>query len=201
MRIILIAFLAVVTSMTLVFSSASALTPRLDFNDNHFTYLNAGEIRICGDHICHPGEWTQWMTQLMKNQLKNAGPIPEQTIPYGYSLRPIAYGMNGATVPSSGEITKITTFDMGGNEFSSFVSISYDGYLDINHIVISQKSPKVSIYRAWIEPQWKTTIKSDTVSFDSRDTALYHAKVINVVIVTNGKPVFSLGTLSSTNLF
>jgi hypothetical protein len=90
---------------------------------------------------------------------------------------------------------------MGGNEFSSFVSISYYGYFDIDHIVVSQKSPGISIHRAWIEPQWNAAIKSDTVSFDSRDTVLYHDKVINVVIVTDGKPVFSLGTLSSSNPF
>jgi hypothetical protein len=94
-----------------VLPAANALTPRLDFNDNHYTYLNAGEIRVCGDHICHPDEWNYWMTQLMKNQRKNAGSLPEDMIPNGYNLNPIAYGKSGSTDPSSGEITKITTFE------------------------------------------------------------------------------------------
>ncbi len=195
-----IAFLAVTVAMTLLFSPASALTPRLDFNDNHYTYLNAGEVRVCGDHLCHLDEWNYWMRQLMLNQDKNAGPLPEQLLPTGYNANPTSSGKN-ASDPPSGEITKVTTFNMGGNEFSSFVSISYSGYLDINHIVVSQKSPRVSIFRAWIEPQWNSSINAGTVTFDSKDTNLNHDKVINVVIVTNGKPVFSLDKLSATNPF
>jgi hypothetical protein len=200
MRTTLFAALAVVTSMTLVLPQASALTPRLEFNDNHFTYLNFGEIQVCGDHLCHPDEWDHWITQLMQNQRKNAGAIPEDSVPTYYSLKQIAYNENSSTDPSSGEITKVTTFDMGNNEFSSFVSISYTGYLDINHIILSQKDPGVSIHRAWISPQWNSTITSDHISFDSRQTALYHDKTINVVIVTIGKPTFSLGNLSSSQI-
>ena len=198
MKVTQVALVSMAVVMTMVFSSASALTPRLDFNDNHYTYLNAGEVRVCGDHLCHLDEWNYWLTQLMNNQDKNAGPLPEPQLPTGYNTNPTSKDNSD---PPSGQITKVTTFNMGGNEYSSFVSISYSGYLDINHIVVSQTSPKVSIYRAWIEPQWNSTISSASVTFDSRDTVLSHDRVINVVIVTNGKPEFSLGPLSSTSLF
>jgi hypothetical protein len=198
----LVAILIAGLTIASVMPAANALTPRIDFNDNHYTYLTFGEHRICGDHMCKPHEWDQWMAQLMQNQLKNGGTVPLEGIPTSASLNQVMIeGNNGAINTSNGKISKVTTFDMGDNEFSSFVSISYNGYLDINHIVVYQKNSGISLLRAWIEPQWKSTINQDNVSFDSKESNLYRAKVINVVIVTDGKPAFSLDTLSSTNPF
>lgn len=199
MKTTLIVVLAMVTSMTLLLPQANALTPRLEFNDNHFTYHTFGETRVCGDHLCHPDEWNYWISQLMQNQRKNTGSVPEDTIPTEYNLKQITYNENSSTNPSS-EITKVTTFYMGNNEFSSFISISYTGYLYINHIIVSQTDPSVVIHRGWISSQWSSTITSDHISFESSDTSLYHDKTINAVIVTIGKPTFSLGNLSSSQI-
>jgi hypothetical protein len=177
---------------------ANALTPRVNFDDNHYTFLTFGSIRICGDHICKQHEWDNWLTQLMQNQLKNGGALPQEIIP-GTIIGNQTNASSGNLLidTSSGKITRVTTFDMGNNEFSSFVSISYNGNLEINHIAVSQTNSGISILRAWIEPQWNSNVKSDSVSFDSNESALYHARVINVVLVTDGEPSFSLDTLSS----
>jgi hypothetical protein len=201
MKAAFVAIMIVALSLALLLPVANALTPRLDFSDNHFTYRTFGSMRICGDHICKPHEWEQWMGQLMENQLKNGGALPEESISSTSTANPTPSGAgNGLLDTSGGKITRVTTFDMGNNEFSSFVSISYHGYLNINHIVVSQANPGVSIYRAWIEPQWGSAVKSANVTFDSRDLVLYHNKVINAVIVTDGNPSFSLDTLSSNQI-
>ncbi len=186
-------------SLAIVLPQANALTPRLDFNDNHFTYRTFGTIHICGDHLCDSKEWGQWVAQLMTNQIKNGGALPLERIPGTYAVNQTYANSGGSLIDtSSAKITKVTIFDMGNNEFSSFISISYNGYLNINHIVVSQTSPGTLIHRAWIEPQWSSTIKSGKVTFDSSESTLYHDRVINVVIVTDGMPSFSLDTLASS---
>ena len=50
--------------------AASALTSRSNFNDNHYTALFPGGPRICGDHICAPGEYDQMQQALAQAQMK-----------------------------------------------------------------------------------------------------------------------------------
>ncbi|MBI3639284.1 MAG: hypothetical protein HY223_03115 [Thaumarchaeota archaeon] len=50
--------------------SANALTSRNSFNDNHYTALYPGGPRICGDHICAPGEYDKYLQTLNNAQLK-----------------------------------------------------------------------------------------------------------------------------------
>jgi hypothetical protein len=198
MKITFVAIMFIAVSIMLVLPEANALTPRTDFSDNHFTYLTFTTIHICGDRICTPDEWDQWIGQLMSSQIQNDGSIPS-TSNLGMYGQPSATSSPGSmTDTSNAKITKVTTFDIGNNEFSSFVSISYDGYLQINHIVVSQTKPGITIHRAWIEPQWSSVIQPGNVTFDSNQSSLHHNSVINLVLVTDGKPTFSLDTLSSS---
>jgi hypothetical protein len=53
--------------------AASALTSRTNFNDNHYTALYPGGPRICGDHICAPGEYDKMQQALAHAQMKGKG--------------------------------------------------------------------------------------------------------------------------------
>ena len=53
--------------------AASALTSRSNFNDNHYTALYSGGPRICGDHICAPGEYDKMQQALAQAQMKGKG--------------------------------------------------------------------------------------------------------------------------------
>lgn len=197
MKITYIAILFAAVSIILVLPEANALTTRTNFDDNHFTYHTFTTIHVCGDRVCSPDEWDQWIGQLMASQIQNGGTIPYASILSMYGQPPATSISGNMTDTSNAKITKVTTFDLGNGEFSSFVSISYDGYLQINHIVVSQTSPSITIHRAWIEPQWFSAIEPGNVTFDSTQTVLHHNSVINLVLVTDGKPTFSLDTLSS----
>jgi len=52
---------------------ASALTSRTNFNDNHYTSFYPGGPRICGDHICAPGEFDKMQQALTQAQMKGKG--------------------------------------------------------------------------------------------------------------------------------
>src|SRR5579863_7775129 len=56
---------------TYVLPMANALTQRTEFNDQHRT-ASYGGSNVCGDHVCAPGEKTQWMEKL--SQLQRTGP-------------------------------------------------------------------------------------------------------------------------------
>ena len=73
--------------------AASALTSRSSFNDNHYTALYPGGPRICGDHICAPGEYDKMQQELAQAQMK---------------------GKTGSTAPS----TPTTTPPMNGTSTS-----------------------------------------------------------------------------------
>ncbi len=64
--------------------AASALTSRSNFNDNHYTALYPGGPRICGDHICAPGEYDKMQQELAQAQMKGkpgTTPTPPTTTP------------------------------------------------------------------------------------------------------------------------
>jgi len=72
--------------------AASALTSRSSFNDNHYTALYPGGPRICGDHMCAPGEYGKMQQALAQAQMK---------------------GKTGSTTPST-PTTPTTTPPMNG---------------------------------------------------------------------------------------
>jgi hypothetical protein len=68
--------------------AASALTSRSSFNDNHYTAFNTGGPRICGDHVCAPGEYAKMQQALSQAQMKGktgstapSTPTPPTTTP------------------------------------------------------------------------------------------------------------------------
>ena len=64
----LVALFAVMATPTV-----SALTPRMDFDDNHYTARFHGGLGICGDHICKPGEYNSWKKAMNNAQMEKAG--------------------------------------------------------------------------------------------------------------------------------
>jgi hypothetical protein len=69
--------------------AASALTTRSSFNDNHYTALYPGGPKICGDHVCAPGEYGKMQQELAQAQMKGktnstaapSTPTPPTTTP------------------------------------------------------------------------------------------------------------------------
>ena len=68
--------------------AASALTSRSSFNDNHYTAFYPGGPRICGDHICAPGEYDKMQQAITQAQMKGktgsttpSTPTPPTTTP------------------------------------------------------------------------------------------------------------------------
>ncbi|MBI1828001.1 MAG: hypothetical protein HY222_04365 [Thaumarchaeota archaeon] len=77
--LILPVFTVALTSTWETLPVASALTSRNSFNDNHYTSLYPGGSRICGDHLCGPGEYSKYIETQNNAQLKK-GPVttPQQ---------------------------------------------------------------------------------------------------------------------------
>ncbi|MDE1765614.1 MAG: hypothetical protein KGI27_04960 [Thaumarchaeota archaeon] len=72
--LLIIPLLTVTLSTAFTATPANALTPR-DYsylNDNHLTVLT-GNTKVCGDHICAPGEWEKLQASLTNAQLGNQG--------------------------------------------------------------------------------------------------------------------------------
>src|SRR5690348_2670395 len=61
--------------------AASALTSRSSFNDNHYTALYPGGPRICGDHVCAPGEYDKMQQELAQAQMKGKTGTTAPTTP------------------------------------------------------------------------------------------------------------------------
>ncbi len=68
--LILPVFTVALTSTWETLPVASALTSRNSFNDNHYTSLYPGGARICGDHVCAPGEHDKMQQGLAQAQMK-----------------------------------------------------------------------------------------------------------------------------------
>jgi len=57
-----------------VLPAANALTARTDFSNRHLS-ASYGNSPICGDHICAPGEKTQWLNKIAQLQRVGTGKI------------------------------------------------------------------------------------------------------------------------------
>src|SRR5207245_9758064 len=75
MRITLIAVLLVIATIIVFLPAANALIPRMDFNDNHYTYRSLGGPKVCGDHLCKSGQWDKWISKLMHDQIKKSNTL------------------------------------------------------------------------------------------------------------------------------
>ncbi len=194
MKPVLATTLLGVVSIVLLLPVANALTPRSDFGDNVSTYRLFGS-KVCGDHLCKPGEWNTWINNLVSSQLKKFNTlIGIKNTPS--NIKNASYDANNLPY-TKGDITRISTFNMGGGQFTSFVSITNKGPLGVNHIVISQTNPDVKTLKAWISPQWHSSISLYQTSFDTSKSSLTQDQTLNIVIVTDGKPAFTLDSLAA----
>lgn len=197
MKPVLAATLLGVASIMILLPVANALTPRSDFSDNVSTYRLFDSTKICGDHLCKPGEWNKWINNLFSSQIKKFSDLLGIKTPSSNIVKNASYDTKNALHISSGDITRIDTFSMDGGKFTSFISVTNKGVTDVNHIVISQTNPDVKTLKAWITPQWDSSIALYQTSFDTSKSSLTQGQTLNIVIVTDGKPAFSLDTLAS----
>ena len=194
MKPVLIATLLGVASIMISLPVANALTPRSDFSDNVSTYRLFDSTKICGDHLCKPGEWNKWINNLFSSQIKKFSDLIGMKNPSSNTVKNTSYDTKNVHI-SSGDIVRINTFGMDGGRFTSFISVTNKGPFDVNHIAISQINPDVKVLKAWITPQWDSSIALYQTSFDTSKTSLTQGQTLNIVIVTDGKPAFSLDTL------
>lgn len=196
MRLFFIIPLLVAVTIILL-PSANALIARDNFDDNHYTYISLGGPKICGEHLCKPGEWNQWIHQLMSHQLKNVKNAIVYTPPHTNSIKKTAYGDTPAlTEALDGHISQSVTEYVGNGQYTSFVSVSNDAVLKINHIALSQQTQGVHIIKAWIGPNWQTNKTPSGVVFDSSGASLDQGQAVNIVIITDGIPAFTIDSLA-----
>ncbi len=191
--------LLVAATMILLLPQANALIARMDFNDGHYTFRTLGGPKVCGEYLCKPGEWNMWIQKMMNHQLKNMkSAMVAKNVQQASSIKKAAYNEEN-TLPSilDGHISGIVAYETGSGKFTSFVSVSYDGTLAINHIVVSEQTHDVKILKAWIGPNWKTTMTPSSATFDSSGASLDSGQIVNIVIITDGVPTFALDALAS----
>jgi len=197
MKPMLTAALLGAISVILLLPVANALTPRSDFSDNVSTYNLFGNIRVCGEHLCDPGQWSIWMNNLFSSQVKKSNEMTGIKSPPVTTVKTASYDTKSLAHTSSGDISGIITVSMNDGKFTSFVSVTNNGPLSVNHIAITQLNPGVKTLKAWITPQWDSSISLYNITFDTSKSSLTQEQTLNIVIVTDGKPAFSLDTLAA----
>lgn len=83
------------------FPVASALTSRSTFNDNHYTATRPGGTKICGDHVCAPGEYDKMRQALAHAQMQGK---TAPSVPQGQSM-PSHNMMQGQNMSQQGAMT------------------------------------------------------------------------------------------------
>lgn len=198
MKPMLISVVLCMALITILLPVVYALTPRSEFGDNVSTYRFFGGTRVCGDHLCKPGEWNTWVSNMFFSHIKKFSNSFGVKNPFSSEhIKSASYDTSSLLdKTTNGDITRVSIFAMNDGRYTSFVSITNSGLPDANHIVIAQLNPDVKILTAWISPQWNTSISLYQTVFDTSKTSLGQGETLNIVIVTDGKPVFSLGTLA-----
>lgn len=192
-KVLLIGLLPVIVIAVFLMQDANALTSRMNFSDNHYTYISPGGPKICGDHVCKPGEWGQWKKQLMQNQLKKSGTVITKN-PFTSNTKSTIYG-NSAPNTNDGKITRVDTVNMGNGDYASFVTVASNG-VPIHQIEISQTNSGVDVKKAWINPLWDVKMDGNTMTFDSSKMYVLPNDSVDLVIVTDYKnPVFNLDSV------
>jgi hypothetical protein len=121
-KLMLVLFVSAVLITSIVAASipaASALTSRASFNDNHYTASRPGGPRICGDHICAPGEFDQMQQALSKAQMKGktgttapTTPTPPTTTPTPPTTTPAMNGTSTTTPAMNGTSTTMSAMSV-----------------------------------------------------------------------------------------
>lgn len=144
----------------------------------HCTDTLPCNVHVCTDHVCSTAEWEKMNQQITNLQSKK----PENL-----------------TSSSAGVMNTVGTFDMGGNVFTSFVQVSYIGNLTANYIKITHLNNGTTIYNAWISSSWNANITQASVVFHSAKSYLSNGKTMDITLVTEGRPVFRLDSISLQN--
>ncbi|MBI3639520.1 MAG: hypothetical protein HY223_04305 [Thaumarchaeota archaeon] len=109
--LILPVFTVALTSTWETLPVASALTSRNNFNDNHYTALYPGGPRICGDHICTPGEYDKMQQGLAQAQMK--GKTGTTNPSQGQNMMQKQNMMQGAmTISDLGSVLKLSNANL-----------------------------------------------------------------------------------------
>lgn len=102
----LVLFVTAVLITSIVATStplASALTSRTSFNDNHYTALYPGGPKICGDHVCAPGEYDKMQQALAQAQMKGKPSTSTPSTTQGQNMTgqnmPQEQNMTGQNMP------------------------------------------------------------------------------------------------------
>lgn len=192
-KILLVGLLPVVILVVFFMQDANALTARTNFSDNHYTYITPGGTKVCGDHLCKPGEWAQWVKQLMLNQIKKSGIVIAKN-PQSDSTKPASYGNNTSESTTDGKITRVDTVNMGNGDYASFITVASNGE-PIHRIEISTSSG-VDVKKAWINPLWDVQINAETTAFDSSKMYVLPSDSVDIVVITDDKnPNFNLDSV------
>lgn len=192
MKTVLATAIAGVIALAILVPVAYALTPRSDFGDNISTYRFLGGTKVCGDHLCKPGEWNTWVGNMFFSQIKKF----TNSFSTSGHIKSASYDTSGLIDGAvNGHITRISTFAMNDGRYTTFVSITNDGSSSANYIVISQLNPDVKTLKAWISPQWDSSTTLYKTSFETSKMSLGQDETLNIGFVTDGRPVFSLDTL------
>ena len=184
-------------SITILLPVANALTPRSDFSDNVSTQGLFGGTKVCGDHLCKYGEWNRWLNNLFSSQIKKFNDLVGIKNPSSNNIKSVSYDAKNLADASSGYIPRINTINMEDGRFTSFVSVTNSGANSVNHIVITQSNPDVRTLKAWISPQWESSISLYQINFDTSKSSLPQKQTLNMVIITDGKPAFTLDSLGT----
>lgn len=96
--------------------AASALTSRSSFNDNHYTALYPGGPRICGDHVCAPGEYDKMQQDLAQAQMKG------KTGTTGSTTMPAMNGTSSTSTPSMTVCQSVKTILINAGTSSTVIA-------------------------------------------------------------------------------
>ena|SRR5689334_11665973 len=96
--------------------AASALTSRSSFNDNHYTALYPGGPRICGDHVCAPGEYDKMQQDLAQAQMKG------KTGTTGSTTMPAMNGTSSTSTPSMAVCQSVKTILINAGTSSTVIA-------------------------------------------------------------------------------
>lgn len=97
-----------------VLPTVNALTQRTDFSNRHLS-ASYGNSPICGDHICAPGEKTQWLNKISELQRVGTGKIGNGAT-YIDVLNHIP---SNSTSTSSHKVTELEHPQIAGNSTKS----------------------------------------------------------------------------------
>ncbi|MDE1725019.1 MAG: hypothetical protein KGH76_03865 [Thaumarchaeota archaeon] len=198
MKTMMVATIAGILSLAVLAPVAYALTPRSDFGDNISTYSFLGGTKVCGDHVCKPGEWNKWVSNMFFSQIQKFTNSFSNATQDKY-IKSASYDTNSLIDGTPyGKIVKVSTFAMNDGKYTTFVTITNIGFPNANHIALSQLNPDVKTIKAWISPQWDSDTTLYKTVFNTSKTALVQGDTLNIVFVTDGKPAFSLDALGSS---